>query len=215
MNNEVKEIVNSLGINEVKEELKDNREKAFKLKCLMSRMTFDRSVGLYAFYNDKSICLAEESVTVDDNKKEEIYRELEDLEKKMKELEKHPKVLEYKKAFSEYYYLLSNEFEYYTLVNIDLRRELSKIKTPNIFVAQPDFNFDKHIIDSSPLLSSIMVNERDIRIIEPVYKMESNRDFRHFYNKTSFKYLEGVCEDYDLDLGDKKLGKVRVKSFNL
>ena len=97
------------------------------------------------------------------------------------------------------------------LVNIDLRRELSRIDTPNIFIAQSEYDFDKHIIDGSPLISSIMLNEKDITIVSPIYEMESNRDFRHFYNKTSFKYLEGVCEDYSLDLEGKKLGKIKIK----
>ncbi len=215
MNSDVRDIVESLEIKKEKEELKENRERLFKLKCLMNKMTFDRNVGLYAFYTDKAVCLAEESVYSKTSDKEQIYKELEELEKKLKELEKNPKVMEFKKIYSEYYFLLNNQFEYYMLINIDLRRELSYLELPNIYVKQPEDYFDMHIVDGTSYIPGRKNDNSDIYLIEPFYDMNSNRDFRHFYNRTSFKYLEGVCEDYSLDLENKKLGKVKVNKLNI
>ena len=53
MKNEVKEISEKLRIKELKSELLNNRERIFKIRCMMSRLTFNRTVGLYASYLDE------------------------------------------------------------------------------------------------------------------------------------------------------------------
>ena len=50
---ELKELVTSSGLKDYKRRLEYYRNKIFENRCEMSRLTFDRSVGLYAFNYDK------------------------------------------------------------------------------------------------------------------------------------------------------------------
>ena len=63
MNSDIKDIVESLKIHEKKEELKNKKEKLYNLSSEMSRMTFNREVGLYAFYTDE-VTMSESTETL-------------------------------------------------------------------------------------------------------------------------------------------------------
>lgn len=214
MDNEIREIVERLKIKEYKEGYLNNQERLFKLERLMSTMTFDREVGLYAFYMDEINYLIKELVDSEPFDREKICEKINALEIKANELEKKSKVQDYIMLRKQYFNIsFNNKYydNYFKLINITLREELSKLKKNDIYIAQSKYDYDKNIIDSSSLTFDKL--EKGTILIEPVYDMESFRDFRHFYNKTSFKYLEELTEDYSFDLDGKNLGKVKIRKL--
>ena len=214
MDNEIREIVERLKIKEYKEGYLNNQERLFKLERLMSTMTFDREVGLYAFYMDEINYLIKELVDSEPSIREKICEKINTIEIKANELEKKSKVQDYIMLRKQYFNILFNNKyydNYFKLINITLREELSKLKKNDIYIAQSKYDYDKNIIDSSSLTFNKI--EKGTILIEPVYDMNSNREFRHFYNKTSFKYLEGLTEDYSFDLEGKNLGKVKIRKL--
>ncbi len=214
MDNEIREIVERLKIKEYKEGYLNNQERLFKLERLMSTMTFDREVGLYAFYMDEINYLIKELVDSEPSIREKICEKINALEIKANELGKKSKVQDYIMLRKQYFNIsFNNKYydNYFKLINITLREELSKLKKNDIYIAQSKYDYDKNIIDLSSLTFDKL--EKGTILIEPVYDMESFRDFRHFYNKTSFKYLEGLTEDYSFDLEGKNLGKVKIRKL--
>ena len=197
MNNDIKQIVEELRVKEKKQEYIDNNERMFQLDRHMAKLTFDREVGLYALTYDRY------------SDKTKSTEELEKLKLELESLERLESVAYYKAIRREYDRLNNKRDEYFKCVNIDLRRELSRLELPNIYTLQSEYDFDKHIIDKSPLTNEY--SKRNIIIVSPIYNMKSIRDFRHFYNKTSFKYLECLSEDYSFELENKKIGKVLIR----
>lgn len=210
MNKDIKDIVLSLRIKEKREELQKNRDRIIHLRYLMSQLTFNRTVGLYAFTVDEIDYLIADSKKCDEVKRKEIYSKIKELESKALKLQEDPEVQKYAELRDEYYRVLFDN-EYFLTVNIGLREELSKIGIPNIYIKQHDYDHDKNIVDKSPLIDEF--TKEDLVVIYPYYKMESFRDFRHFYSKTSFKYLEELSKDYSFDVEGKRIGKVRTLSF--
>ena len=206
MNSDIKDIVYSLDIPNKKKKLEYNKERLFKVKCEMSRMTFDRKVGLYAFYLDEMHYLIG-LLETDGVNRDKYLSKLKELDEKLKPYNSDPDIKRYNELRDEYYRILYDH-DYFFTVNIGLREELSKIELPKIYVEQSHFDFDKNIVDKSPLAP---LDENSSTFVEPLYYMESIRDYRHFYNKTSFKYLEQLCEDFSFDLESKDLGKVRIR----
>ena len=47
-------------------------------------------------------------------------------------------------------------------------------------------------------------------VIMPNKELKSRKKARHFYNKTSFKYLEALINDSNYSLEEKNLGKVKI-----
>jgi hypothetical protein len=209
MNSEIKDIVDYLGIREKKKQLDEGKERLFKLKCEMSRMTFDRKVGLYVYYLDEIHYLVELIKDCDSEKREKYFEKLRELDKKLSSQQNDPDIIKYNELRDEYLKLLFNN-DYFTTVNIGLREELSSLDLPPIYVEQSHFDHDKHIITKEPLKA---IDENDAIYVDPLFDLESIRNYRHFYNKTSFKYLEGLCNDYSFDLKGKDLGKVRIRTL--
>ena len=176
MKNEVKEISEKLRIKELKSELLNNRERIFKIRCMMSRLTFNRTVGLYASYLDEIDYLGTKRFEVDEATWLKTLEKIREYDKKARLLESDPEVQLYSNLRTEYIDLLLNS-EYY-------------------------------IVDKSPLVNES--DKKDLVVILPVYNMKSFRDYRHFYNKTSFRYLEGVSEEGSFVVDRKRLGKVRT-----
>ena len=197
MDSNIKEIVELCGVREKKEKLIKDRQRMFELDRLMSKATFDRNAGMYAFTLDKYYDLEQ-------NEKEN-KKELERLASNLFDLEKLDVVLQYKKLREEYEILGYFQDDYYKCVNIDLRTALQEYKDPFIYVYQKD-KF-KNII-SKEEYSDVVGS-----VIYPFYDMKSMRNFRHLYNKLSFKYLEELSQDYSFDLEGKKLGKMMIKKF--
>ncbi len=210
MNKDIKYVVESLEIPQLKKELQEDRKRLFELKCEMSRLTFDRNVGLYAYYVDEIDYLITKLENNTPEKVKEIVSQIKQLEFQAMQMTSCPGVNEYSMLRDEYYELLLKN-DYYLAINIGLRERLPQfVEMPKIYVEQSHFDFDKHIIDGSPLKP---VDENSSIVVDPLYYMESLRDYRHFYNKVSFKYLEQLCEDYSFDLEGKKLGKVRIRGL--
>lgn len=203
MDNNIRKIVEECRVKEKKEELIKNRQTMFELDRLMAKLTFNREVAMYAFNIDKYYLLEQ------DEKKNK--KEMEIIASKLLELEKLDRVLEYKKVREQFEILGYFKDEYYKSVNINLRRELSRLELPNIYIEQSEFDYDKHIIDKSPLEKEY--EKKDLIMVCPVYDMKSIRDFRHFYNKTSFHYLEQLSEDCSFDVENKSLGKILIKKY--
>ncbi|MBR4177885.1 MAG: hypothetical protein IKR57_00885 [Bacilli bacterium] len=197
MDSYIRDIVRECKVHEKKAELIRNKKTMFELDRYMAKLTFDREVGLYAFNIDKYYDLEE------DRKKNK--KELELIASKLLELERLDKVLEYKKAREQFEILGYYKDEYFKSVNIYLRNALTEYKDPFVYIAQS--NGFKNIISKE--------NNEEVfgTVIYPIYDMKSIRDFRHFYNKTSFHYLEELSEDYSFDVEGKKLGKILVKKF--
>ncbi len=210
MNKDIKYVVESLEIPQLKKQLQEDRKRLFELKCEMSRLTFDRNVGLYAYYVDEMDYLITKLENNTPEKVKEIMSQIKQLEFQAMQLTSYPGVCEYSALRDEYYELLLKN-DYYLAINMGLRERLPHfVEMPKIYIEQSHFDFDKHIIDGSPLKP---IDENDAIVIDPTYYMESLRDYRHFYNKVSFKYLEQLCEDYSFDLEGKRLGKVRIRGL--
>ncbi len=203
MNNQIKDIVLSLQINEKRQELLKNRDMLIHLRYLMSQLTFNRTVGLYAFYLDEIEYLMQKY-----KKGEAVLPKIKEIDEKALALQDNEEVKKYMLLRDEYYRILFDN-DYFLTVNIGLREELSKIGVPNIYIRQHELDYDKNIVDQSPLKEEY--SKRDLTIVSPVYDMQSFRDYRHFYNKTSFKYLEELSRDYSYDLEGKRIGKVLIK----
>ena len=181
---ELKELVTSSGLKDYKRRLEYYRNKIFENRCEMSRLTFDRSVGLYAFNYDKY---------------------MDNLFNGADELEKLDDVKKYIKLRGENAFLESEIDDYFRQVNINFRYDLCDfVELPNIYV-RSNYGFT-HIIDKYDYDKG-----EDSTLVLPIYDLESNRDLRHFYNKTSFHYLESLIDDCDFDISNKKLGKVLIK----
>ena len=184
MNKDVYDISNYLRIQEKKKELLEAKERIFKIGRLKSEIRFHLNTN-FNNYMDKE-------------------QERIDFLSTLRTLKEE----EYDLLGIEYDYLVSNLNDYFKTINIDFRKELSNLDLPLIYVEQSHFDFDKHIIDESPLKCE---NENSSILITPVYDMNSIRNYRHFYNKISFKYLELLSEDYDFSLENKNLGKVLIR----
>jgi hypothetical protein len=207
MNKRIKEVVDRLEINNLREEYYNNQRKILELRYEMNRMTFNLNVARYAWYLDWINYFYDELFEpncnrVELNKKIQEYLDL------AKELEIFPEVKDYK-LLREEYKRLTNNHAYYQTINIDLRQELIEhTDIPRIYIRQHVTEYDKNIVDNDSCFDHI--DGEPITTIYPVSKMKSKRDFRHFYNKTSFKYLEQVSQDCDYSLDNKRLGHVKV-----
>lgn len=205
MNSEVKDISEYLKIKELKEGMYKDRERIFKLKCEMSRLTFDRTVGLYARCVDEIEDLAKGRFYF--NEKPDWVKagkRIVELLEEAATYEWHDGVKQYKKDREEINKIILNSI-YHKVINVDFRNTVSSLNDlPQVFVTNKDFTC--HIIDKDRVLDE---NE-DFVAIEPLPNVNSKRDIRHFYNRTSFKYLQDLSENYDFDVDRSKLGKVRT-----
>ncbi len=210
MNKDIKYVVDYLEIPRLKKEKEEREKRLFFLNREMAKLTFNRNVALYAFYTDEIdyLILKQKSCSKEESKK--IKDKIIDLNNKALKLTIYPQVREYFLLRDEYYKLLLKK-DYFIVVNYNLREELPRfVELPPIYVEQSHFEADKHIIDKTPLNPD---DEEKSILVDPLYYMESIRDYRHFYNKVSFHYLEQLCEDYSFDLQGKDLGKVHIRGL--
>jgi len=195
MDKNVYEIVNDLKIKEKKLKLLEDKKRLFQIEREISNIRFD--INTHFMGNKDAYHQTLRSVIDRDESKQLLGYLLVCNESRIKEL------------MEERELLLSSLNDYQKTINIDLRRELSNLELPRIFVKQNDYSYDKNIIDSEVYKTA--VNENNSLTICPIYNMKSFRDFRHFYNKVSFKYLEELTKDYEYSLDNKKIGKVLIK----
>lgn len=197
MNNELKELIVSSGLQEEKRKLQIYRDEIFQNESRMSKLTFDRNVGLYVFSFDKYLDLISS-----ENSNEEEEEKLLDV---MSSLEHLEGVQEYLRLREINDLLKTRIDNYFRDVNIGLRNRLINLDLPEIFVYGKDRI--THIIDNKRI-KSMLANVDTI--IYPLYDIKSLRDLRHFYNKLSFHYLNEMVDDCDYDISSKKLGKIRI-----
>lgn len=197
MNSELKDLIISSGLQEEKRKLQIYRDKIFQNESRMSKLTFDRNVGLYVFSFDKYLDLISS-----ENSNEEEEEKLLDV---MSSLEHLEGVQEYLRLREINDLLKTRIDNYFRDVNIGLRNRLINLDLPEIFVYGKDRI--THIIDNKRI-KSMLANVDTI--IYPLYDIKSLRDLRHFYNKLSFHYLNEMVDDCDYDISSKKLGKIRI-----
>ena len=195
MNQEIKDIVDKCNITEKRIELENNKVRMFFLDREMAKMKFNRTIGLYAYKLDELEWLMSKG---DFDYK--LYEEIKNMEEK-------EDILIYKMLRDEFYRLKATKGEYEKAINVDLRLALMSIELPSIYIEQKDGY--KNIIN--PYYEVELKNNS--YIISPVYNVCSNRIYRHFYNKTSFHYLEELSNDYNYELKNKKIGKIKIKKM--
>ena len=193
--NSIKEVIEKTKIKEKQEELIKNKETALKLKVKMSDLKLNYNVALYAYALEKI------------EHREELSKYFQIIE----ELEKDPNVIEYVNLTKQLAEVKEKIADYYYFIQINLREKLIDIDYPDIYVYHISYDEEllKNIIDDE----LIEYDENNI-IIYPPKEIDSNRKNRHFYNKVSFKYLEGLTKDNSFSLDGKRLGKVKIKRLD-
>ena len=187
--NKIKTIVDKCQIREKKEQFFKTKEELFALERAMAKLTLDWEVGTYV-HNFESTAIMPET----DN----------------------PKIREYQELRSYYLHLKETLGNYHKSINVDLRKELASIDMPDIYIYQKHYKFPMyhHIILPNLIVLIIpKLSNGQHEAVFPEYELNSARENRHFYNKTSFAYLEALTKDYDFNLENKKLGKVKIKKM--
>ena len=140
-------------------------------------------------------------------------KEIRHIRNELKRLEEDRNVLYYKSIYNEICFLEGRIRNYYLTMNVNLRRELVSMDLPNIFVYQglldhdSDLKLYRHIL--IPNNVKIGMDEGDT-IIYPDYEIKSNREYRRFYNRVSYRYIDNLSKDCSYSLEGKKLTKVRI-----
>ncbi len=193
--NSIEEVIEKTKIKEKQEELIKNKETALKLKIKMSDLKLNYNVALYAYALEKI------------EHREELSKYFPIIE----ELENDPNVIEYINLTNQLAEVKEKIADYYYFIQINLREKLIDIDYPDIYVYHISYDEEllKNIIDDE----LIEYDENNI-IIYPPKEIDSNRKNRHFYNKVSFKYLEGLTKDNSFSLDGKRLGKVKIKRLD-
>ena len=145
------------------------------------------------------------------NKKHE--QEIIGLRKNIAALETVDPVSFYKSTLQELALLEEYIKKYYITINIILRKELLDHGIPNIYVFQGvldkdnDLKLYRNIV--SPNSVKTELDDEDIGLY-PAHDIESQRDYRKFYNRLSFRYMEGLTRDYSFDLDSKNIKNAKV-----
>ena len=204
MKKDIKMIVDELQIPYLRKRFEDAKQTIFYLQSEMSLLTLDHLVGTYAHRLDEMCDIIQElEISKDSEKKNLLKQKLLLLDCKNKSIESNEKIQKYLSLRNKYFYLLSQNHDYYKAIQIDFKHALLDIDIPDIYVYQGDNNYSKHIISGE-------TKEHDA-LIYPFYDLESNRDFRHFYNQVHFRYLEEITKTNSFDLDKNDLGKVKIK----
>lgn len=213
--NIIREIVNDLGIKDKKYQQEENLRKIREIKALLSEMSFKTNVAKY-LYDLDHIKYIEENINSLSNEERIIKeRELSLLRHDIRRLKNNRDVIDCEKLLIELHRLEYECNDYYRAIQIDFRRELLEQPLPDIYLYQGDITVNpKYKIVSHIIIPGIvqMYTEPELKetMIYPANEIRSRRKLRSFYNKTSFRYLEQLSEDYDYSLESKDLGKVKI-----
>ena len=210
MENEIKEILDYYDMEQKKKELEDYRIKLFKNEREMAHLTFNRLVGLYAFNLDKYLDLVDlYFLEKDEVKKKKYQNDIDKIIDILDSLEDEEGVKKYIHLRMENVSIRRKMNSYYVYLNTIIRNRIKEFELPEIYVKSGKNEY-KHIIDENKIINNI--EDAEI-VINPYIEIDALRRYRHFYNKTSFNYLEGVTKDLNFDLEGKKLGNVKVKAL--
>ena len=214
MNRKIKEIVQMHNIEDLREEYIMDKEFVYKLERKLARLSFNHKVGKYVNMRDRYDDLIMKMETAKGKRKDYYRNEIQALGIELKKLrDGNQDIEDYLDIERDYVSLKETLGEYHRVINEDFRNEFNSYEAPNIFIYQgtiANLEVAHNII--LPEIKEVYEETRDI-IIYPPYELTSNREYRHFYNKVSFKYLEALTSDYSFDLENKKIGKVRVKKY--
>lgn len=196
-----KEVLSELdALKHEKDKLNYYRQTIFENERKMTKLTMDRNVGLYVLNCERYLDLIKNGKTYG----EEMIK----ITETMRSLEHLDGVKEYKELKDINESIKMKICNYYKNINCSLRRKIyASTRMPDIYV-KSEYNYTHVINDYDDLIDDELPNAT---LIEPVYEMTSKRDLRHFYNKTSFHFMEALIDDWDLDIGNKELGKVLIK----
>ena len=211
MQKRIKSLVYDLDIDYKRDLVSENKTKIFDKEREMSKLTFDINVGRYAFNLDEYFYYLDMLKKIKDGKrKEKVAKKLDEIYHELMKTPNDKGIEKYKKLRDEISLLKDEYRDYYKTINIDFRECLSGLYCPEIFVFQGDITSDlkyyRNIVDSNQFYGCY--GQLDEIIIYPNSELNSHRDYKHFYNKISFKYLEDVSKNLDFDL-DKKYNLVR------
>ncbi len=200
--NQIEEIVKKHHITEKRIMQGLNTERLQTLTYEMNKLKVNRIIALYAYKLDEYYELL---------KKGTDKALLDELKQSLLDMEDNYNLDEYKELKWEYNHLMMQYGNYERSINVDFRSELKKIDIPNIYIYQEHNKVPlyENIVDDNTYL----IQAGNSEIIYPLYDLKSNREYRHFYSKTSFKYLEEVSKDYSLSLENKKIGKIKAKKM--
>lgn len=214
--NIIRSIVNELNLNEKKYQHDETRRKIEDVELMM----IDKRKDNVARYTSAlSYLKFFEKYFSNLNKEQQEFAigEMKRLREEIRVLMRDPDVMEYIKLQQELARLNTEKDEYYKAINGEFRRELIDSAgqlLPEIFVDQGDFA--THIIVpgtiqtfDSPDQIEILVAPRSIHKFDDK-SIDSIRKAKKFYNRTSFRYLQQLSEDYDFSLEGKDLGKVKI-----
>ena len=204
MENNIKKIVDDLQLLYLKKKWQDAQTTIFQLNRKMQELALDYQVGNYAHNLDEMGFIIEELQNINDGKKKNMLKQkLFLLDLKNKKIESNDKIQKYLSLRNQYYYLLSQNHDYFKAIQIDFNNSLQQMDIPDIYVYQGMDVLPKHIIKKQQ-------ESKDAQIY-PFYDLESKRDFRHFYNQVHYRYLESLINTNTFDLDKNNLGKVKIK----
>ena len=203
MNESIKRISKESNIEDKKWKLLNDRKKFYQNEREMSKLVLDYNIGKFAHELDEYYYYLWKFDA--DRSNQELLKKLDEIFTRVKKLEKAPGVSHYEDIRMDNARIKICLDDYYKTINILFRYKLCSIDLPSIYVYNGEVF--KHIIDKSD--NREKVEDKSV-IIYPICEAPSKRDLRHFYNKTSYKYLEGISNDYSFDLEGKNLGKIRI-----
>ena len=102
---------------------------------------------------------------------------------------------------------------YYRSIQQDLREALIDLKLPDIFIYSGLIGDNELILCRNIVLpgyiQTIKKEDEVEALIYPPVAKDSWRKLNHFYNRTSFRYLEALTQDYSFSLEGKNLGRTK------
>lgn len=213
MEKQIKEFVQECKIETKKKRLIETKKMLYKLEREMANMSLNYEVGTYIHMLDEfdDLILKRWNTPAKDIGK--INTLIIPLGKKIGRMKNNPDIIKYLELKEEYLSLQDTLGEYHKSINEDFRNKFKSYNIPNIFIFQGYIDDSKKISISKniilPEVKEIFKYSPDT-IIYPVYELKSNREYRKFYNRISYKYLEEVTNDFCLELNNKNIGKVKI-----
>ena len=190
--NRIEETVELYNLKEKGEKLKKSHAEIIHLKKLASDLKINRNVAIYEYAMQKVVL------------GEEIHSYLSVADK----LRDDPNVQKYREIITKIYWLERQAVEYYRGIQIALRNRLAFFEEPDIYVYYG--TFDDKQLTRNIISDDLMLLDDANTVIMPNKELKSRKKARHFYNKTSFKYLEALINDSNYSLEEKNLGKVKI-----
>ena len=199
---EIKQIVERLELEKLKEEYLDTLEYLFYLERQMADLTVQYEVGWYAHRLEEMEDISKKLEKASPEKRELLCQKLKLLMIQNQKLEKNPEVDLYKRTKGIYEEVKRKNHRYHQTLQKDFREELRNLKTIPYYVYQGENRASKHILFPE--------KERRVADFYPVQDFTSKRRLRHFYNQLSYKYLESVSHTYDFNIKNNPVGKIKM-----